>query len=112
MLRGSQLTIYANRGQKKGRQSVIDWILDTSTNAGIRGATAVECSEGVDSHGRFHAARFFELADEPVAVMVVADNKQIEALLRQLADGAVKLFYTRVPIEYGHLGEEEKDNEL
>ena len=105
MATGSQLTLYANRGQMKGHRPVIDWILDVAKEAGVRGATVVECSEGVDAHGRVHAARFFELADEPAVVLVVAENPAIDTLLAKLRDGGVKLFYTRSPIEFGHLGD-------
>jgi len=105
MTTGSQLTLYANRGQRKGGRTVIEWILDTAKEAGVHGATVVESSEGVDSRGRFHAARFFELVDEPAVVVVVADDAAIDTLIAKLGEGGVKLFYTRAPIEFGHLGD-------
>lgn len=104
MATGSQLTLYANRSQKKGHRSAIDWILDTAKAAGVRGATVMEGCEGVDVNGHLHAARFFELADEPAMVVIVADDPSIDALLATLAEGGVKLFYTRTPLQFGHIG--------
>lgn len=114
MPQGSQITIFANRNQRKGHQQVADWILNAAADLDIRGATIIDASEGVDSHGKLHAARFLELADEPVAVTIVAENERITALLAELGKGGISLFYTRMPLEFGFLGETrtEKTHEL
>lgn len=86
--------------------TVVDWLLDEAKRTGIVGATVIEVAEGVDAKGKYHAARFFELADQPVAVTLIADDASIDALLARLRDGGVRLFYTRAPIEYDTLGTE------
>jgi len=86
--------------------TVVDWLLDEAKRAGIVGATVIEIAEGVDAKGKYHAARFFELADQPVAVTLIADDASIDALLARLRDGGIRLFYTRAPIEYDTLGTE------
>jgi PII-like signaling protein len=106
MATGSQLTLYANRSLKKGHQSAVDWILDTAKAVGVRGATVMEGCEGVDVQGHLHAARFFELADEPAIVVIVADDPHIDALLAALEQGRVKLFYTRTALQFGHIGDD------
>lgn len=106
--RGSQLTVYASRSQKVRHHAIVDWILDEVKGAGIKGATVVSCSEGIGSDGHYHAAHFFELADEPVAIAVVAGDEQIDALLSTLNAARTKLFYTRFPVEYGTLGDPEE----
>lgn len=114
MPRGSQITIFANRNGLKGHQQITDWILKIASNLEIRGATIVDASEGLDSHGRVHAARFLEPTDQPVAVVIVAEDERVTALLAELGKGGVQLFYTRMPIEFGFLGESqlETTNEL
>jgi PII-like signaling protein len=114
MPQGSQITVFASRNERKGHQQVADWILKIASNLGIRGATIIDASEGVDSHGGMHAARFLELTDQPVAVVIVAEDERITALLAELGKGGVRLFYTRMPIEFGFLGESqlETTNEL
>jgi hypothetical protein len=54
--------------------------------------------------GKYHAARFFELVDQPVVVTVASDDTRIDTLLGQLRCGGVRLFYTRCPVEYELLG--------
>jgi PII-like signaling protein len=104
MATGSQLTLYASRNLKHGHRSAIDWILEVAKAAGVHGATVMDCSQGVDAQGRVHAARFFELADEPAVVVVVAEDATIDALLATLGQGGIPLFYTRTPLEFGHIG--------
>lgn len=106
-MKGSQLTLYAaNQSHRVEHMTVVDWLLDEAKRAGIVGATVIEISEGIDAKGKYHAARFFELADQPVAVTLIADDASIDALLARLRDGGTRLFYTRAPIEYDTLGTE------
>lgn len=105
MQTGSQLTLFAHRGQHHGHRPVVEWILDTARRSGVHGATVIEASEGVDMHGHVHAAHFFELADEPALVVVVADDAAIDTLLANLADSGAKLFYTRSRVEFGRVGD-------
>jgi PII-like signaling protein len=104
-MKGSQLSVFAdNQSHRKDHKTVVEWILDQTRQAGIEGATVIEVSESIDVHGKYHAARFFELVDQPVVVMVVSDDSRIDALLAHLRQAGVRLFYTRCPVEYEVLG--------
>ena len=104
-MKGSQLTIYAaTQNHRMHHLTVVDWILEETRKIGIVGATVVEVTEAVDMLGKYHAARFFELADQPVMVTVVAEDARIDALLASLRQGGANLFYTRAPTEYEVLG--------
>jgi PII-like signaling protein len=94
----------ANRSHRKNHMPVADWILHETKKAGIEGATVIEVSESIDAHGKYHAARFFELVDQSVVVTVAADDVRVDRLLDSLRHGGVRLFYTRCPIEYEVLG--------
>jgi PII-like signaling protein len=110
VIKGSQLTLYAaNQRHRKLHKTVVEWVLDEIRKVDIHGATVTEVSEGIDAHGRYHAAYFFELIDQPVAVTVVAQDPQIEALLENLGAGGVRLFFTRCPVEFELLGEPDHD---
>ncbi|MPW20282.1 hypothetical protein GCT13_26190 [Paraburkholderia sp. CNPSo 3157] len=106
MTKGSQLTLYAsNESHRKLHSTVVEWVLDEIAKVGIHGATVTEVSEEIDAHGKYHAARFFELADQSVAVMIAAADEQIDSLLANLDAGGVRMFYTRCPVEFEMLGE-------
>ena len=105
-MKGSQLTVYAaTQGHRLRHLTVVDWVLEETRKAGIVGATVVEVTESIDVLGKYHAARFFELADQPVVVTVIAQDTQIDALLANLRQGGANLFYTRASTEYEVLGE-------
>jgi PII-like signaling protein len=100
------LTVFAdNQSHRKDHKTVVEWILDQTRQAGIEGATVIGVSESIDLHGKYHAARFFELVDQPVVVTVASDYSRIDVLLDHLRQGGVRLFYTRV--EYDVLGTSE-----
>lgn len=101
---GSQLTLYTSRKHKKGHKSAVSWIIDAARAQGVFGITVLEGYEGLDIHGKMHAAHFFDLADEPSVVLIVADEPSIDALLVTLEAGGVELFYTRTAVDYGRLG--------
>lgn len=104
-MKGSQLTLFAdNQSHRKGRRTIVEWILDETKRAGIEGATVVEVSESIDIRGKYHAARFFELVDQSVVVTVASEDKRIDTLLDALRQAGVRLFYTRSPVEYEVLG--------
>lgn len=106
-MKGSQLTVYAaNQSHRTHHKTVVEWVLHEINQVGIHGATVIEISEAIDAHGKYHAARFFELVDQPVAVTVTADDGQIDTLLDNLKHGGVRLFYTRCPVEFELLGEQ------
>ncbi|MBU9206415.1 DUF190 domain-containing protein [Burkholderia multivorans] len=106
-MKGSQLTVYAaNQSHRYEHKTIVDWLLDEIEAGGIHGATVTEVSESVDAHGRYHAARFFELVDQPIAVTVAAEDDKIDALLESLRKSGVRLFYTRCPVEYDVLGDQ------
>jgi len=104
-MQGSQLTVYAaTTGPCKHHKNTVDWILDEAQQAGLHGATVIEISECIDVHGKYHAARFLELADQPRAVTLAGDDARVDALLDRLRHGGVPLFYTRCPVEFEVLG--------
>lgn len=104
-MQGSQLTVFAaTTGPRKHHQTTVGWILDEARQAGIHGATVVEVSECVDVHGKYHAARFVELAEQPVAITLAGESERVDALLDRLRQGNVALFYTRCAVDYEVLG--------
>jgi PII-like signaling protein len=107
-MKGSQLTVFAaNQSHRKNHMTLVDWILDEAKKAGIHGASVIEVTEAIDPAGKYHAARFFELVDQPVAVTLVDTDANVDTLLDSLKQGGVRLFYTRCPVEYEALGAKE-----
>ena len=105
MTKGYQLTFYTEKNRRHGHQSVVECLLSIAKLVGIHGATVLAASEGVGHAGARHAARFFELADQPQLVIFALTEGEAEALLEAVRAGCLPVFYTRCPIEFGLIGE-------
>ena len=54
--------------------------------------------------GRRHSAKFFELTDQPVEILMAVTEQQAAALFDKLNVTDTRLFYIKIPVEYGELG--------
>ena len=68
-------------------------------------ATVIAASEGFGHHRKLHAARLFELGDQPVEVTMAVTGAEADAFMARLREAGVRLFYTRAPVEFGITGE-------
>jgi hypothetical protein len=53
-----------------------------------------------------HSAHFFELADQPVEVLIAVTTEEATRLFDRLKAEGVHLFYFKTPVEFGVLGKE------
>ncbi|RKE36699.1 PII-like signaling protein [Paraburkholderia sp. BL23I1N1] len=104
MMKGYQLTFYTEKNRRHGHQTVVECLLSIAKIVGVHGATVVAAAEGIGHAGARHAARFFELADQPQQVIFAVTEGEAEALLEAVRAGNIPVFYTRCPIEFGLLG--------
>ena len=60
---------------------------------------------GVGRSGKVHSAHFFELADQPIAVVTIVTGEEADRLLTRLESEKLRLFYVKVAVEFGTIGE-------
>jgi PII-like signaling protein len=102
-----QITFFTQQDRKQEGRPLADWLVETARALGVRGATALLAAEGYGHDRRIHSARFFELADQPVEVTMVASAEETERLFAHLREHRVHVFYARTPVEFGTVGEDE-----
>jgi len=107
MKTGYQITFFTQQSRCHKGKPLADWLVHLAHDLGISGATVVPGSEGFGHHGRIHAARFFELADQPLEVQMAVTGEEAERLFERLKAEGVHLFYVKTPVEFGVLGEPE-----
>jgi PII-like signaling protein len=107
MKTGYQITFFTQQSRLHKGKPLADWLVHLAHDLGISGATVVPGSEGFGHHGRIHAARFFELADQPLEVQMAVTREEAERLFERLKAEGVHLFYVKTPVEFGVLGEPE-----
>jgi PII-like signaling protein len=106
-MQGFQLTFFTQQDHLHHGKSLAHWLVGEAHAMGIGGATLVAASEGFGRHRRIHAARFIELADQPVEVVMAVTTEEADRLFAKLKAEKVELFYIKTPVEFGMTGEEE-----
>ncbi|WP_235583809.1 DUF190 domain-containing protein [Pseudomonas aeruginosa] len=108
-MKGYQLTFFTQQDRKVHHQPIAEWLMAEALRLGVHGATLLAAKEGFGHHHRMHAAHFFELADQPLEVVMVVTEEEMQRVFERLTEEHLKLVYVTVPIEFGVLGE---DSEL
>lgn len=101
-MQGICLKFFVSESQRHQGKLLYEWLLEQAKSMDIGGGTAIRAIAGFGRHGRLHEEAFFELAGElPVEVEFLVSAEQVERLLALLRDENLRLFYARMPAEYG-----------
>jgi len=101
-MRGIYLRFYVHENRKHRGILLYEWLLEAAKKAGIHGGTAFRAIAGYGRHGVLHEQHVFELAgDLTVEVEFVLSDEEAEKLLERIRHEQIRLFYARVPAEFG-----------
>jgi len=103
-MKGFQITFFTRQDRHHHGKPVADWLVHLTKEMGLHGATVHAGAEGIGHHHRIHSAHFFELADQPLSVVMALTGDETERLFERLRAEKVHLFYVKAPIEFGVLG--------
>lgn len=104
-MNGYQLSFLTVQGHTHKGKPLADWLVHAAMELGLRGATLIAGTEGFGHHRKIHSAHFFELADQPIEVVMAATHEEAERLFELLRAENVSVFYVKAPVEFGVLGE-------
>lgn len=100
-MKGYLVSFFTVEAAKYKGKHVTDWMLDLTKRLKLRGVTVIRAAEGFGAHGRLHSARFFELADQPVEIVLAVSDDECERLFAELQKEAIHLFYVKSEVEFG-----------
>ena len=103
-MNGYQITFFTQQDKTHHGKPLGDWLIHLAKEMGLPGATMLSGVEGFGHHRRIHSARFFELADQPIEVVMAVSEDESERFFSRLRAKGVHLFYVKTPIEFGELG--------
>jgi PII-like signaling protein len=106
-MNGYQITFFTYQGRRHKGKPMGEWLLGLVNELGLRGASLHSGGESFGHGRRVHSAHFFELADQPIEVMIAADTEQSNRLFERLRAENVRLFYVKTEVEFGVLGAEQ-----
>jgi len=106
-MQGVYLEFYVQENRRHDGILAYEWLLETARKLGLHGGSAFRAIAGFGRHGRLHEAHFFELAGElSVEVRFALTEAEADRLLAHLAGEKLRLFYVKVPLEMGVVGDE------
>lgn len=108
-MQGYQLSFITELNRRIDGAQPMEWLMQQAKLLGISGVTTFAGVESIGSHGRRHSARFFELADQPIEIMMAVSQEQATELFNKINATETHLFYIKTPIEYGELGKQIKE---
>lgn len=101
-MKGFQLIFSTLQSRKHPNgEHISHWLVKVSEELGIKGITILHASQGIGRDGKLHSAAFFELADEPLEIIMNVNEAECERLFALLSGEKLGLFYTKTAIEYG-----------
>jgi PII-like signaling protein len=105
-MKGYQITFFTQQDRRHHGKPLADWLLQLARDMGLHGATVIPGAEGFGRDGRVHSTHFFELAEQPLEVLLVVAEAEAEALFARLRAEDLRVFYVKTPVEFGMSGEE------
>ena len=107
-MNGYQITFFTPQDRRHRGKQIGDWLVQLAKEMGVRGATMIAAAEGFGKHHRIHSAHFFDLADQPLEVVMAISAEECDRLFARLRAEGVHLFYVKSAVEFGTLGETEQ----
>ena len=105
-MQGYQLTFYTQQNRRVGQLTVAEWLLHEARELGFTGATMTAAQAGFGRDGKIYAARFIELAEQPMEVTMALSVENSARLFARIKEEKVSVFYVKIPVEFGVTGEE------
>ncbi|HKB53697.1 MAG TPA: DUF190 domain-containing protein [Ramlibacter sp.] len=102
---GYQITFFTQQDQRHAGKPLGDWLVHLAREMGLRGATLLPADEGFGQAGRIHSAHFFELAEQPMQVVMALGEDETQRLFARLEAEGVHLFYVKARVEFGTVGQ-------
>lgn len=105
-MQGFQLTFFTQQDRRHGGLPLGEWLLQEARSLGVAGATLIAATEGFGHDRKLHSAHFFDLADQPIEIMMAISLEDASRLFEKLREERINIFYIKTPIEFGMTGED------
>ena len=100
-MQGYQLTFFTQQDRTHNQQWLGDWLIEEARRLNIEGATLFCATEGFGRERKLHSVGFYDLSDQPVAVMMAVNKAAAELFLEHVKQEGINVFYIKTPIEFG-----------
>ena len=110
-MEGSFLRFYLDERQSHHGVLLWEWLLEKANAHGVRGGSAFRAIGGFGRRHALHEERFFDLAGSPVIeVEFIVTDDEACTLLALLEKEKVRIFYARIPAQFGVINPDPDEN--
>lgn len=106
-MNGYEITFFTEQNKHHKQQLLTKWLLETCQKLKIKGATVSTHLESINHLGLHHSAHFFELADEPISVMLIVSEEEKDLLFNEIRKEKVHVFYCYHQVFFGFTDSED-----
>jgi len=100
-MEGYRIVFSTLRNRKHKDLTVCEWLIKEAKSLGIEGVTIINASEGYGRDKTIHSAGFFELAEQPIEIVMLADEEKSNKLFVKIKDEGLSIFYAKCKAEFG-----------
>ena len=111
-MEGLLLRFYIHERERHRNILLWEWLLKEANEMGVRGGSAFRAMAGFGRHHILQEDHFFELAGSlTVEVEFIVTNEEADRLLDLLRRENVRVFYARIPAQFGILNPDAEDEQ-
>jgi PII-like signaling protein len=104
-MQGFQMTFFTQQDRRHRGLPLGEWLVQEARKMGVARATMIAAAEGYGRDRKLHSAHFFELADQPIEVIMALSEDDVDRIFDRLTEEKINIFYVKEPIEFGMTGE-------
>lgn len=103
-MQGFQLTFFTQQDRYHRNLPLAEWLIREACKLGVTGATLITATEGFGRDRKLHSVHFFDLADQPIQILLAINEQDTIRLFDKLREEKINIFYIKTPIEFGMTG--------
>jgi len=100
-MEGYRIIFSTIRNRRHDGEQIHKWLINKAKDIGIEGVTVIDAMEGYGRDKNIHSAGFFELVDQPIEIIMNADEQKITKLLEDISKEKLGIFYSKTKAEFG-----------
>jgi PII-like signaling protein len=104
-MEGYRIIFSTIRNRRHDGEQIHEWLIKKAKEIGIKGVTVLEAMEGYGRDKNIHSAGFFELVDQPIEIVMLADEEKCAMLFKGINEANLSVFYAKTKAEFGFTGQ-------
>ena len=104
-MKGFQVEFFTKQDHFHAGKHISDWLIDAARSHGIRGATSFRGDAGFGRNRDIHATHMIDIVDHSMQITIVVTEEECQRFFASLEKEELHLFYVKIPVEFGKVGE-------